>query len=105
MQATLTNYHHITFNEQGTAIIEGTRHKVVHLVVAKQAHGWSPEEMVFQYPHLSLAQVHAAFTYYYDHKTALDAEIQRRLEYTDQMRERNDATELKARLRLIQQSS
>lgn len=34
--------------------------------------------MRLQYPHLSLAQIHAALAYYYDHQTELDAEIQRR---------------------------
>jgi hypothetical protein len=33
-----------------------------------------------QHPHLSLAQVHAAFAYYYDHQEGLDAELQRRYE-------------------------
>jgi hypothetical protein len=33
----------------------------------------------FQYPHLSLAQIHAALSYYYDHQQAFDAEIERQL--------------------------
>ena len=39
------------------------------------AHGWSPEEIHFQHAHLSLAQIHAALGYYYDHKDELDAQV------------------------------
>jgi uncharacterized protein (DUF433 family) len=31
--------------------------------------------MHFQHPGLSLAQIHAALTYYYDHQSEMDAEI------------------------------
>jgi hypothetical protein len=44
----------------------------------KIAHGWSPEEMHFQHPNLSLAQIHAALAYYYDHQQELDADIEKR---------------------------
>jgi hypothetical protein len=43
----------------------------------KQAHGSSPEEISFQHPHLSLAQIHAALSYYYDHQQEIDAYIER----------------------------
>ena len=40
------------------------------------AYGWSPEEIHFQHPHLSLAQIHAALAHhYYDDQAALDVEI------------------------------
>ena len=61
--------------------ISGTNIKVIEVVLAKLAHGWSPEEIHFQHRHLSLAQIHAALSYYYDHQAELDSEIgQRRSE-------------------------
>ncbi|MCI0641250.1 MAG: DUF433 domain-containing protein [Gemmataceae bacterium] len=39
------------------------------------AHGWSVEEICYQYPHLRPAEVFAAMGYYYDHKEEIDAEI------------------------------
>jgi len=42
--------------------------------------GSSPEEIHFQYPHLSLAQIHSALAYYYDHQAEFDTEITRQLE-------------------------
>ena len=40
---------------------------------------WSPEAIHIQHPDLSLAQIHAALAYYYDHKAEFDAEIERQL--------------------------
>ncbi len=62
--------------------------KVVELVMAQRAHGWSPEELSFQYPHLSMAQIHSALAYYWDHQEALDKDIDRRTSTVDAMRAR-----------------
>lgn len=69
---------HIEVDEEGVAWVSGTKVKVIEVALDKLAHGSSVEEMHFQYPHLSLAQIHAALSYYYDHQLELDAEIQRR---------------------------
>lgn len=70
----------IELDEQGVAWIGGTKVKVIEVVLDKIANGWSPEEIHFQHPHLSLAQIHGALTYYYENQSRLDAEIRRRLE-------------------------
>jgi uncharacterized protein (DUF433 family) len=69
---------HIEIDENGVAWISDTTVKVIELVVDRVVHGSSPEEMYFQFPHLSLAQIHAALAYYYDNQAALDTEIERR---------------------------
>lgn len=74
---------HIEIDDDGVAWIDGTKVKVIEVVIDKIAHGSSPEEIHFQYPHLSLAQIHAALAYYYDNQAALDAEIERRCEEAD----------------------
>ena len=55
------------------------RIRVAQIVMDYLAHGWSPDEMVRHYPHLTLAEAHAAMTYYYDHQEEIDAEIQAEL--------------------------
>ena len=60
--------------------------KVIELVLGKMAYGWSPEELHFQYPFLTLGQIHSALAYYWDHREAMDQEIERRLKETDQLR-------------------
>jgi uncharacterized protein (DUF433 family) len=83
---------HIEIDENGVAWIDDTKVKVIEVVVDKIVHGSSPEEMHFQYPHLSLAQIHAALAYYYDNQAALDAEIERRWEEADALaKELSDA--------------
>ncbi len=37
--------------------------------------GWSAEEIVRQYPYLTLAEVHAALTYYLDHRQDIEDEL------------------------------
>ena len=76
---------HIILDDIGVAWIDDSNVKVVEVVMDKLAHGSSPEEMHIQYPHLSLAQIHAALAYYYDHQPELDADIQRRLREVDDL--------------------
>lgn len=70
---------HIEIDECGVAWVSGANTKVIEVVMDKLAYGWNPEEIHFQHPTLSLAQIHAALTYYYDHQSELDAEIMRQL--------------------------
>jgi hypothetical protein len=42
----------------------------------KLAYGWSPEEMHYQHPNLSLSQIHGALACYYDHQQEIDNDIQ-----------------------------
>lgn len=67
----------IEIDSSGVAWLAGTNVKVVEVVLDKLAHGWSPEEIHFQHPHLSLAQIHGALTYYYENQSALDAQMAR----------------------------
>ena len=74
---------HIELDDKGVAWIRGTKIKVIEVALDKIANGSSPEEIHFQYPHLSLAQIHSALAYYYDHQVEFDAEIARQLERID----------------------
>jgi len=95
--ATLT-YPHLTTDADGVPSIAGTTMKVVELVTAQLAHGWSPEELHFQFPHLSLGQIHAALAYYWDHKGDLDADIDRRARYAEHARREAGPSVVKAKL-------
>lgn len=60
-------------------MVEGTRTKVVEIVLDRLAHNWDPDEIQRQHPHLTLAQIHSALAYYYDHQKEIDADMDRRL--------------------------
>ena len=89
---------HVEIDDDGVAWIDGTKVKVIEVVIDKIAHGSSPEEIHFQYPHLSLAQIHAALAYYYDNQAALEAEIERRWEEGDALAKEISDSSLRQKL-------
>jgi uncharacterized protein (DUF433 family) len=58
----------VILDEDGVAWIGNTNTKVIEVVLDRIAYGWSPEEIHFQHPHLSLEQIHAALSYYHGHR-------------------------------------
>jgi len=83
MTAVVESY--IEIDENRVAWIADTRIKVIEIAVDKLAHGSSPEELHFQYPHLSMAQIHAALAFYYDHREELESEILNRLREVNEL--------------------
>ena len=73
----------IEIDAAGVAWIGGTRTKVAEVVMDRQAHGWSPEEIHFQHPHLSMAQIHSALAYYFENQAEIDAWIKLDVEEAD----------------------
>lgn len=51
----------------GAPTIAGTGIRVVDVATAYDSSGYDPDEITQLYPGLSLADVHAALAYYYDH--------------------------------------
>ena len=90
---------HIVLDEQGAAWIDDSNVKVIEVVADHLEYGWSPGEIHFQHPHLSLSQIHAALSYYYDHQSELDAEIERRLKDVESLAAAAKDSPLKAKLR------
>ena len=94
-----TEYEHVVLDEEGVPIIAGTTMKIIEIVLEKTAYGWSPEELHFQHPYLSLGQIYSALAYYWDHKEALDKDIEKRLKHVNQIRKVTKQTPLENRLK------
>jgi uncharacterized protein (DUF433 family) len=94
-----TQYKHILLDEAHIPMIAGTTMKVVEFVLDHLAYSWSPEELHFQHPYLTLGQLHSALAYYWDHQAELDADITRRLARIDQLRHTTPSTPLETRLK------
>src|SRR5947209_17538853 len=62
-------------DERGTARVAGIKTPVKMIALDHIMRGYSPAEIHFQYPYLSLAQIHAALSYYFAHQERVDAEI------------------------------
>src|SRR5262249_53001185 len=97
MTATFTT--RIDIDGEGLARISGARIKVMEVVLDKITHGWRPEAMHFQHPNLSLAQIHAALTFYYENQTQLDTQIAERRDEASHLHEQVSGPEFPNRLR------
>ena len=67
---------HIEIDERGIARVAGSKIKVSNLVESRLGLGCDVEGVQAAFPHLTLSQVYAAFSYYYDHRAEIDAEIE-----------------------------
>jgi uncharacterized protein (DUF433 family) len=68
---------HIARDERGVAWIDGKNVKVIEVVLDHLAYGWSAEAIHEQQPQLSLAEIHSALAFYYDHPAEFDDQIAR----------------------------
>ncbi len=94
-----TRYEHVVLDEAQRPVIQGTSMKVVELVLGKIAYGWSPEELHFQYPLLTLGQIHSGLAYYWDHQEDMDKAIEQRLKEIDGLRASATPTRLQDKLK------
>jgi uncharacterized protein (DUF433 family) len=92
---------HVWTDSHGNAWIDRTNVKVIEVVLDHLAYGWSPEEMHYQQPHLSLAQIHAALAYYFDHQTEFDKQIETGLRQAESLAAETKDSPLRQRLRRL----
>lgn len=59
----------------GKARLDGHRVRVQDIVMDYEWNGLSPDEICQQYPSITLAHVHAALSYYYEHRDEIQADI------------------------------
>jgi uncharacterized protein (DUF433 family) len=60
----------------GQPRIAGTRIKVKHVYTWVERMGMTPAQVVAEYPHLTMAQVHAALAYYWSHQEEIHQDIE-----------------------------
>ncbi len=92
---------HILLDERGRGWIDDTNVKVIEVVLDKVGWGMNPDEIHAAYPGLSLAQIHAAFSYYYDHQAEYDAEIARQDEEATRLRAASLDSPIRQKLRAM----
>jgi uncharacterized protein (DUF433 family) len=82
----------------GKACIAGHRVRVLDVVVWHEHQGMTPDEIVSHIPTLTLADVHAALAYYFDHIDEIQQEMRAEREFSEEFR-RNNPSVLEAKLR------
>jgi uncharacterized protein (DUF433 family) len=102
MAMSIVSESHIRSDDRGIAWIDDTNIKVLEIALEHIAHGSSPEEIYDQHNgYLTLAQIHAALTHYYDHQSKYDAEIERQLREYDALRTGSQDSPGRKRLRSL----
>ncbi len=72
----------------GRARIAGHRIRVQDIVIWTEQ-GRSPDQIVAEFPQISLADVYAALAYYHDHREEIDRQIREDDQFVDQSRRKN----------------
>ena len=86
----VVNSTHIWIDDRSVAWIDQTNLKVIEIALERLAHGSSVEEIVDQHKGLiTLAQVYAALSHYYDFEDEFNTEIEAQLMRADKMRHEN----------------
>lgn len=91
----------IELDERGRPWIVGTNIKVIEVVLDHLANGFSPTEIHRQYPHLSMANIHAALAHYYAHQDEIDTEIRRSRDEYERLWQQNQDSPGRQRLRSL----
>jgi uncharacterized protein (DUF433 family) len=87
MEPTLT--HHIEIRADkcgGKPCVAGTRIRVWDIYVLHERLGKSSDEILADYLELTLADIHAALAYFFDHQAEIEAEMKAADDFVDQLK-------------------
>lgn len=82
----------------GKPCIRGTRIRVWDIYVASELRGESPDQIVAQYPSITLADVHAALAYYWDNREEIEQQMKAADEYIDELKKASGSGPLAEKL-------
>jgi uncharacterized protein (DUF433 family) len=71
----------------GKPCIAGTRIRVWDIYVLHERLGKTPDEILADFPELSLADIFAALSYYFDHQAEIDADMKAADDFVDQLKD------------------
>jgi uncharacterized protein (DUF433 family) len=96
---TVATIPHVVIDDKGVARLAGSRIKVTQLAVDHVALGMTPEQIRDAFPPLTLRKIHAALSYYFDHKVELDAQIEAADRMADRLRAEAGESDFVKRMR------
>lgn len=80
----------------GKPCIAGTRIRVWDIHVWHNLRGQSPEQIVADFPQLTLADVYAALAYYFDHRDEIEQQMKECEAFVDELRRKQGPTKFDA---------
>ena len=82
----MSQAHIQTDQATGRPCIAGTGIRVWDVYVLHERQGRTPDEIVAAFPHITLADVHAALAYYWDNKQEIDRQMKEADEFVEQLK-------------------
>jgi uncharacterized protein (DUF433 family) len=70
----------------GRPCIAGTRIRVQDIYTWHEHEGFSPDEIVTKFPQLTLADVYAALSYYWDHRDEIQRQMKEDRDFIEEMK-------------------
>lgn len=90
----------------GKTCIAGHRVRVLDIVVWHEHQGMTPDEIVSHIPSITLADVHAALAYYFDHIEEIQEEMRTERAFAEEFRRKNPSLlETKLRQERLEEAS
>jgi len=83
----------------GRPRIDGHRIQVEDIAIWHERMGMSPDQIVSEYPSITLAEVHAALAYYYENRERIDADIEAAKQYAEEMKAKAAPSLIRQKLR------
>ena len=71
----------------GRPCVSGTRIRVLDIYVWHELSGQTADEIVSRFPQLTMSDVYAALTYYWDHRDELQQEMQAESDLVNRLRQ------------------
>ncbi len=72
----------------GQPVIRGTRIRVMDIAIKYELMGLSADNIIDEYPHLKLEQIHYALSYYYENKELFDRKYRESQAFLTQLKKK-----------------
>ena len=90
----------------GKACLAGQRVRVLDIVVWHEHQGMTPDEIVSHIPSITLADLHAALAYYFEHIEEIQQEMREERTYAEEFhRDHSSLLEVKLRQERLEEAS
>ena len=81
------------------AYVAGTRVRVQDIYIDSEVHGMTPDEIAAGFPQLTLAQIHGALAYYFDHRDEIQNEVREDRDLVQEMKGKTGSGPLERKIK------
>jgi uncharacterized protein (DUF433 family) len=97
-------YKYVMIDERDIPTIKPTRMKIELLIKERRMFGFGVKRQQEGHPFLTIAQIHSALSYYFDHKKEIDRDIEEGEKFVEEMRKKMGTSPLAEKIRAIRES-